>query len=82
MPAGASRSESKTGVDPDRQSVATHIFDDESDYLDTDVVFGVKRSLIRHFDRHEPGESVRPEAISEGDVWYSLNLDFRLARTG
>lgn len=67
---------------PGYQSVATHIFDDESDYLATDAVFGVKPSLIRHFERHEPGESVRPEGIPEGDLWYSLNFDFKLARTG
>jgi hydroxyquinol 1,2-dioxygenase len=66
---------------PGYQAVATHIFDDESDYLDSDAVFGVKPSLIRHFERHESGESGRPEGIPEDDVWYSLDVDVRLAPT-
>lgn len=47
---------------PGYQSVATHVFHDESDYLDSDAVFGVKRSLIRHFERHEAGSDGRPTA--------------------
>jgi protocatechuate 3,4-dioxygenase beta subunit len=38
--------------------VTTHIFDADSDYLDSDTVFGVKDSLVRPFVRHDdPGEA-------------------------
>ena len=48
--------------------VVTHLFDDASDHLDSDVVFGVKDSLIKRFIRHEP------------DEWYSVEHDFVLER--
>lgn len=38
--------------------VTTHIFDRESDYLDSDTVFGVKGSLIRDFVLTEDGTRV------------------------
>ena len=42
------------------QPVTTHIFDADSDYLDSDTVFGVKDSLIRPFVRHDdPDEAAR-----------------------
>jgi len=34
---------------PDFEPLTTHIFDRESDYLDSDTVFGVKESLIEDF---------------------------------
>ncbi|MFD4603783.1 intradiol ring-cleavage dioxygenase [Streptomyces sp. NPDC058464] len=34
---------------PGYETVTTHVFDKEDPYLDTDVVFGVKESLIRTF---------------------------------
>ena len=34
---------------PDFRPVTTHVFDVESEYLDSDTVFGVKGSLIREF---------------------------------
>ena len=42
---------SAAGFEP----VTTHLFDHESDYLDSDTVFGVKQSLIRDFVRGEDG---------------------------
>jgi maleylacetate reductase len=42
---------------PGYQSVATHIFDSASTYLDSDAVFAVKASLVRDFERHEPSAS-------------------------
>jgi hydroxyquinol 1,2-dioxygenase len=35
--------------------VVTHVFDSQSDYLDSDTVFGVKHSLIRDFVPDEDG---------------------------
>jgi maleylacetate reductase len=71
---------------PGYRSVATHIFDSASRYLDSDAVFAVKASLVRDFERHEPsadgvtapdGAHV-PEGVPPGKAWYSLRYDFRL----
>jgi alcohol dehydrogenase class IV/protocatechuate 3,4-dioxygenase beta subunit len=71
---------------PGYQSVATHIFDSASKYLDSDAVFAVKASLVRDFERHEPrangltapdGAAV-PEGVPPGQAWYSLRHDFLL----
>jgi maleylacetate reductase len=63
---------------PGYRSVATHIFGDQSAYLDSDAVFAVKPSLVRHFERHEAGPDA-PEGVPPGEIWYSLRYDFRLA---
>jgi catechol 1,2-dioxygenase len=66
---------------PGYQSVATHIFDSQSKYLDSDAVFAVKDSLVREFERHEPGgPAAPPDGVPAGQPWYSLDQDFRLAR--
>ncbi|MBO0822332.1 MAG: intradiol ring-cleavage dioxygenase [Actinobacteria bacterium] len=65
---------------PGYQSVATHIFDADSKYLTSDAVFAVKASLIRKFDRHEPGSQPAPDGVPPGEAWYSLTHDFRLSR--
>jgi protocatechuate 3,4-dioxygenase beta subunit len=64
---------------PGYQSVATHIFDADSKYLTSDAVFAVKASLVRTFDRHEPGTEPAPDGVPPGQPWYSLQHDFRLA---
>jgi maleylacetate reductase len=65
-------------------SVATHIFDSDSKYLDSDAVFAVKPSLVRRFERHEPGSpgtsgTPRPAGVPDGQAWYCLRHDFVLA---
>jgi protocatechuate 3,4-dioxygenase beta subunit len=64
---------------PGYQTVATHIFDADSKYLTSDAVFAVKSSLVRTFERHEPGDAV-PDGVPPGAAWYSLRHDFRLSR--
>jgi catechol 1,2-dioxygenase len=39
-------------------ATTTHVFDADSDYLDSDTVFGVKGSLIRNFVADEDGQLV------------------------
>ncbi|HUY50856.1 MAG TPA: intradiol ring-cleavage dioxygenase [Streptosporangiaceae bacterium] len=63
---------------PGYRSVATHIFDSESRYLDSDAVFAVKPSLVQRFERHDPGAGA-PAGIAPGQAWYSLRHDFVLA---
>ena len=59
--------------------VRTHIFDSESTYLGSDVVFGVKQSLIRTFVAHDPSV----EAVPAGIVgrWYTVDIDLVLQPT-
>lgn len=57
--------------------IATHLFVANSPYLETDVVFGVRDSLIVPFERMEPGTA------SDGRVmdrpYWEAHYDFRLA---
>jgi hydroxyquinol 1,2-dioxygenase len=39
-------------------------------------VFGVKDSLVAHFDRHPPG--VGPDGSRVETAFYTVNYDFRL----
>jgi hydroxyquinol 1,2-dioxygenase len=65
---------------PGFRPVTTHVFDDGSRFLESDTVFGVKPSLVRRFQRHEPGAADRPEDVLPDRVWYSLTFDFVLRR--
>ena len=65
---------------PGHRTVTTHLFDDESAYLDDDAVFAVKRSLVCHFQRHGPDEPGAPTA--DGGHWYSLEHDLVLPEEG
>lgn len=57
--------------------VTTHLFDDSSPYLDSDAVFAVKPSLVRHFEHHEADDPETPAGTS--GEWYSLESDFVLS---
>jgi hydroxyquinol 1,2-dioxygenase len=59
------------------RSVATHIFDAASAYLDSDAVFAVKPSLLREFVQRSAKDPERPAAVS-GD-WYSVENNIVLA---
>jgi protocatechuate 3,4-dioxygenase beta subunit len=56
--------------------VTTHVFDSESRYLDSDVVFGVKQSLVRTFIAHDPSVESPPSGIR--GAWYTLDMDIVL----
>jgi catechol 1,2-dioxygenase len=52
-------------------SLATHIFDAESPYLDSDAVFAVKPSLVRTFELR-PADDVEAPDGADG-TWYALD---------
>jgi catechol 1,2-dioxygenase len=63
------------------QPLVTHIFDRDSEYLDSDTVFAVKPSLIRDFVPHAPDDPERPNGTEEnrGNTWYSVENDLVLS---
>lgn len=62
---------------PGHRTLITHLFAKGDDWLSSDVVFGVKESLIQSFDRHEGG--VAPDGREMSGTWSTLHRDFRLA---
>ena len=62
---------------PGYRTLATHIFDRESEYLDSDAVFAVKPSLLREFVRRPADDPERPDGV-EGE-WFSVENPLVLA---
>jgi len=62
---------------PGYRTVATHIFDAESEYLDSDAVFAVKPSLLREFVRRSDDDPERPVGVTGS--WCSVENDLVLA---
>lgn len=60
------------------QTLVTHIFRDADPYLDSDVVFGVRSSLIGDYALNAPGTAPDGSAMSE--PFYTLSQDFVLAK--
>ena len=56
--------------------VTTHLFVADSPYIDSDIVFGVRDSLIVPFDRHSPGTAIDGRVMSK--PYWSAHYDFRL----
>jgi catechol 1,2-dioxygenase len=61
---------------PGHRTLTTHVFDAESDYLDSDAVFAVKPSLRRDFESRDADDPERPEGV-EG-AWVSVRNDIVL----
>jgi hydroxyquinol 1,2-dioxygenase len=61
---------------PGHAAVTTHLFVADSDYLDSDAVFGMKESLVAKFNRHEPGTAPTGEHVPT--PFYTVEYDFRL----
>lgn len=61
---------------PGFEQLVTHVFVAGDKYLDSDVVFGVKDSLIREFVRCPPGDA--PDGRSMDTAYFHLNYDFGL----
>jgi hydroxyquinol 1,2-dioxygenase len=62
---------------PGYVSLTTHLFAADSPYLDSDAVFGVRDSLIVHFDKHAAGTA--PDGRAMSTPWHSTQYDFTLA---
>ncbi len=62
---------------PGFETVTTHVFDAESEYLDSDAVFAVKPSLLREIVPRAADDPERPPGI-DGE-WASLRCDVVLA---
>jgi len=63
---------------PDFQTLTTHLFDSEDGYLDSDVVFAVKQSLIRSFVWNESASDAAKYGV-DGPFWELAN-DFVLTK--
>jgi hydroxyquinol 1,2-dioxygenase len=59
------------------RSVATHVFDADSAYLDSDAVFAVKPSLLRTFVPRAADDPARPAGVD--GAWFSVENDLVLA---
>jgi hydroxyquinol 1,2-dioxygenase len=63
---------------PGYEQLVTHVFVAGDQYLDSDVVFGVKDSLINEFKRCSPGPA--PDGRMLDSSFVHLNYDFGLKR--
>ena len=61
---------------PGYRTVATHVFDAASEYLDSDAVFAVKPSLLREFAARAADDPERPAGV-DGE-WFSVENDLVL----
>jgi hydroxyquinol 1,2-dioxygenase len=59
------------------RTVTTHVFDQSSEYLDSDAVFAVKPTLLREFITHRPDAPGTPDGITTD--WVSVRNDLVLA---
>jgi hydroxyquinol 1,2-dioxygenase len=62
---------------PGHERLVTHVFVNGAKYLDSDVVFGVKDSLIRQFDEKLAG--LAPDGTEQPEAYAHLHYDFALA---
>lgn len=61
------------------ETLITHIFQEGGQYLESDAVFGVRSSLVTHWDRHELGQT--PDGKTADEAFYTLQYDFVLSRS-
>ncbi len=65
---------------PGYEPLITHLFEEGADYLDSDVVFGVKEQLVVRFEERAPGET--PDGGTIDRPWFEARYDFVLQRQG
>ncbi len=61
---------------PGHRTLITQIFVDDDEYLETDVVFGVKQPTVGGFQRHDEPDPERFPGVEP--PFYTLDYDFRL----
>jgi hydroxyquinol 1,2-dioxygenase len=61
---------------PGYEPLITHLFEEGADYLDSDVVFGVKEQLVVRYEKREPGTT--PDGGSIDEPWFDARYDFVL----
>lgn len=61
---------------PGHEPLTTMLFVEGDPYLDSDVVFGVKNSLVAHFDHHETDS----DRLGVTAPYYTAHYDFGLAK--
>ena len=57
--------------------LTTHLFAADSPFLDSDAVFGVRDSLVVHYEKHAPGTAPDGRVLTQ--PFHSTSYDFRLA---
>ncbi len=65
---------------PGYEPLITHLFEEGADYLDSDVVFGVKQELVVRYEKKEPGPA--PDGGTIDQPWYEARYDFVLQKKG
>jgi hydroxyquinol 1,2-dioxygenase len=65
---------------PGYEPLITHLFEEGADYLDSDVVFGVKEELVVHYEKREPGPT--PDGGTIDEPWFEARYDFVLQKQG
>jgi len=63
---------------PGFEPLITHLFEEGADYLDSDVVFGVKEELVVHYAKREPGPT--PDGGEIAEPWFEARYDFVLQK--
>jgi hydroxyquinol 1,2-dioxygenase len=63
---------------PGHKPVVTHLFQKGDQYIETDVVFGVKEPLIVEFVKKGPGKAPNGETVNE--PFYEVKYDFVLQK--
>jgi protocatechuate 3,4-dioxygenase beta subunit len=63
------------GFKPGYKTLITQVFVDDDEHLESDVVFGVTRTLVGDYRRHDHGE---PPAPGVSAPWYTLNYRFAM----
>ena len=61
---------------PGQEKLITHVFVEGDAYLDSDVVFGVKNSLVSRFEPRPPGTA--PDGRAMPQPYHHLHYDFAL----